>query len=212
MKLSYLKYSIIGLVLLGVVSIIHSCKKESKAQPATISDPAIIRAKAWYEATYPITPDNNQQVTQNVNSSKKDWSGILSPYWDKGVSFTSKGLDIVELPAMKKGDLAFSTQTADLDKFNFGNSNSVTSLLVVKQEGTYGIYAMTIMADPTYLQGNHAKLKNNTYRKRDKDFTGMVFYHKLDGTFVNGWRYVNGKVTTGVYLHGTTEGTVTQVV
>ena len=54
---------------------------------------------------------------------------------------------------------------------------------------------MTILADSAYLKSDYGKIKNNTYRKREKDFTGSVLYHRLDGSFVNGWRYNNGVIT-----------------
>ena len=36
---------------------------------------------------------------------------------------------------------------------------------------------------------------DNTYLSKDKDFSGLVLFHRPEGDFVNGWRYTNGKVT-----------------
>ncbi|HTD98564.1 MAG TPA: hypothetical protein VK668_04735 [Mucilaginibacter sp.] len=203
MKQFYLKpltfRLIIVLMVMGLALIIHSCKKDNhNIQSETISDPTVMAAKQWYENSY-AGAKVNKLSTQSIGHESKDWNKIFSPYWDKSVAFVSKDMTIVEAQALKKGDMAFSTLTVDSNKFDFSHSNSITSLLIIKQQNTFGIYAMTIMADPSYLKGDYGKLKNNTYRNRDKDFTGAVFYHSLDGTFINGWQYVNGKVTTPLY-------------
>lgn len=165
----------------------------------TISvDTAFSDARQWYHNTYMLT-DTNSKTLQSIGTVKNDWSKVLTPYWDKGKAFKSKGLDFIELPALKKGDFAIAEQPVATGKFDFTKSNSITSLLIIKQNGIYGIYTMTILADSAYLKGNYASLNINTYRNRAKDFNGMVLYHKLDGAYVNGWRYVNGKVTTALY-------------
>lgn len=33
------------------------------------------------------------------------------------------------------------------------------------------------------------------YIHRNKHFVGRIIYHNLDGQFVNGWAYKNGKIT-----------------
>ena len=47
---------------------------------------------------------------------------------------------------------------------------------------------------------------------KDKNFSGRVFYHRMDGSFVNGWRFQNGMVTGIITLAppGTPAGPVTQ--
>jgi hypothetical protein len=97
----------------------------------------------------------------------------------------------IEIPALKKGDMAMSFSNPDPKKFDFSKSGTLTSLLIVN----YKMYAMTILADSEYLKGNYNKLKDNTYQKMEKDFSGSVFFSLMDGTFVNGWRYQNGTIT-----------------
>lgn len=53
---------------------------------------------------------------------------------------------------------------------------------------------MTIIADSTYLKGNLSKLANNTYRKHDADFSGVVMYFTPKGAFVSSFGYYNGKL------------------
>lgn len=207
------------MLLLGAALIIHSCKKESKLTQAdsNITDPDVLAAQAWYNTNYPALGGANSTVLYSTNGANtkpatqsnptqqaaSDWSKVLSPYWTKAAAFTSKkGLNIVEAPALNKSDMAFARSLPpDLAKYNFGQSGSLTSMLIIKQGKQYAAYAMTIMGDSSYLKGDYSKLSNNTYRHRDKDFTGWVLYHQLNGTFVNGWRYINGQVTSAVYYH-----------
>lgn len=52
-----------------------------------------------------------------------------------------------------------------------------------------------MIADKAYLEKNKFRLWQNSYLKKDKDFSGLVLYQSLEGKFVNGWRFTNGEVT-----------------
>jgi hypothetical protein len=206
--------------LIFTAIIIHSCKKDNKnqLQDADITDPNVLVAQAWYNTSYPASAaasTGTAQATQSTGAQQAsaDWSKIISPYWSKATAFTSKkGLNIVEAPALKKGDMAFArNMPANLSKYDFSQSGSLTSMLILKQGKQHAAYAMTILGDSSYIKGDYSKLANNTYRKKDKDFTGWVLYHQLNGTFVNGWRYVNGKVTAAAHYNPGT-ATSTQAV
>ena len=206
--------------LIFTAIIIHSCKKDNKnqLQEADITDPNVLAAQTWYNTSYPASATTSTTTTQATQSTgaqqaSTDWSKIISPYWSKAAAFTSKkGLNIVEAPALKKGDMAFArNMPANLSKYDFSQSGSLTSMLILKQGNQYAAYAMTIMGDSSYIKGDYTKLANNTYRKKDKDFTGWVLYHQLNGAFVNGWRYVNGKVTAAAHYNPGT-ATSTQAV
>ena len=53
-----------------------------------------------------------------------------------------------------------------------------------------------------YFQGlqKNFELWDNDYTGKDDDFSGLVLYHELDGSFANGWRYTNGELTHKVRL------------
>jgi hypothetical protein len=124
-----------------------------------------------------------------------DWSKKFLPKWEKANTFTKDGITYIELPAIKIGDMAvLFSRPADTVNFDFSKSGTLTSLLIVKGQKNYNMYAMTILADTSYLKGDYSKLANNTYQKMDKDFTGSVFFNQMDGTVVNGWRYKNGTI------------------
>ena len=192
---------IIVFIILMAAFIIHSCKKDNTAKNQAVSSEVMVSlAKQWYNAKYPATTGNSKLATQSLGrGSTQDWSKTFSPYWDKANTFLIDSLTFIELPALKKGNMAMSLNpNIDPNKFNFNTSGSLTSLIIVNKSGVFYIYAMTILADSSYLKGNYNKVSNNTYRHRDADFTGVVYYNRLDGSFVNGWRYTNGAITAAI--------------
>ena len=51
-----------------------------------------------------------------------------------------------------------------------------------------------MMGEPDYLEKKKFSFWGNTYLKKDKDFSGMIFYHTVNGEFVNGWQMENSQV------------------
>jgi len=218
MNLPYLKSlkfrSLVCFIFLSMVFIIHSCKKEKpSSKTPTVTDSQMISlARQWYDAKYPAV-NNGKLTTHSTGTGAQDWTKAFSPYWAKANTFIIDSLTFIELPALKKGDMAMSLRSGiDPKSFNFSKSGSLTSLIIVNKNGTFYLYAMTILADSTYLKGDYDKVKRNTYRNRDADFTGEVFYNRMDGSLVNGWKYTNGLITGAISpaAPGSTPGQVTQ--
>src|SRR6185503_484789 len=201
---------IVCFFLLCAAFIINSCRKDNtaKQQPDILNTGMVNMAKKWYTATY---PEKSGTVVTQSTGGNQDWTRMFSPYWDKASTFGLDTLTFIELPALKKGNMAMSMKPGiDPKSFNFNNSGSLTSIIIVNKHGNFYVYAMTILADSSYLKGNYGKVPNNTYRHRDKDFTGYVFYNRLNGEFVNGWRYTNG-VITGVINQAPVNNTGIQI-
>jgi len=199
----YLKPSpaklVIALILFVAIVVVHSCKKDRAGQARTVTpdNPVITQAQRWYDSVYTKQlSKTGKQTTQSVGQSVHDWSQKFKPYWAKANVFMQSGMTFIELPAIKSGDMAVSfSKLKDSTHIDFGRSGTMTNLLIVKQGANFGMYAMTILADSSYLQGDYTKVANNSYAKMDSTFTGAVFFHRMDGSFVNGWRYQNGQVT-----------------
>lgn len=112
-----------------------------------------------------------------------------------------------ELPVAKtEGDLAFSRKNIGNAMFDFTKSYSRSSIILRKSKNGYSAYLMTILADSTYLNGDLTKLNKNTYLKKDEHFSGLVFFHTLNGKFNNGWRYNDGKITGTISQNQGTAG------
>jgi hypothetical protein len=54
---------------------------------------------------------------------------------------------------------------------------------------------MTIIPSVWYSKYFESRIHTNTYFHRDYYFVGLIVYHDLDGNFVNGWKYEQGRIT-----------------
>lgn len=204
LKPNLLNLSILCLLSLAI-TIIYSCRKdhtENTRPTAVMTDPLVSLAKKWYDSTYVnINNSNTKQATQSDKKYLHDWSKKFAPYWSKAKIFTEDGTTFIELPAVKNGDMALLfDHLKDTVNYDFSRSGTMTDLLIIKQQGSFAMYAMTIQADSSYLNGNYSRVYNNSYQKMDTNFTGAVLFHQMDGTFVNGWRYSKGRLTRQLSL------------
>lgn len=173
---------------------INSCKKDSHTgQQTDIIDPAVARAKSWYESTYPI---NITKLSTQATTSGIDFSQHIKPDWNHADTYTRFDDNVIEMPldaiASAKMGMSLKSEAGD----HVYNSNySRSSFLLIKQMDKYNAYIMTIIADPVYLKNDLNKLDHNKYNKRDTDFSGVVLYSTPKGKFVNGWTYSNGVIT-----------------
>ncbi|NHA02228.1 hypothetical protein G7092_00395 [Mucilaginibacter sp. HC2] len=169
--------------------IINSCKKDSHTdQQNTVSDPVIAQAKSWYETTYPA--GNGKLGTQSTTTSF-DFSQTIKPDWQHTDTYTKLAKDVIEMPI----DPAQSVNSVLTDPTNhksFNNkANSRSSFLLLKDSTGYKAYIMILIGDPAY---DASKLARNTYRKHDTDFSGLVLYFTPQGKYLNGYKYLNGRL------------------
>jgi hypothetical protein len=211
-----LTFRLIAVLLVITAALVtHSCKKdrpEVKPPLITITNPMVSQAKQWYDSVY-TSVSNTKQTTQSTGKAKHDLSKKFLPNWAKANTFTKDGITYIEIPAIKNGDMAISfTKPKDTVNFDFSRSGSLTDLVIVKGQNNFNMYVMTILADTSYLKGDYSKLAKNTYQKLDTNFTGAVFFNKMDGTFVNGWRYRDGVIIRSLSPYTGTSGQTIQSV
>ena len=54
-------------------------------------------------------------------------------------------------------------------------------------------FIMVFVGSYDYLTRSR-NMGRNSYLYREPDYDGMVLYYAINGTFINGWRYSNGKL------------------
>jgi hypothetical protein len=190
------------LLSIGLVGYVL-CKigKSKKGSSVALTDAEINEAKIWYQSTYQAATDP-KLPKQNIEKYAGDWSRKFKPDWQEAQMFNECGTTIIEIPAIKNGEMTLSFSRPGTPELDFNKSGTKTSLLIVKRKMDYHLYAMTIVASAAHLRANHGRLGNNTYQKKDKNFEGAVFFNKMDGTFLNGWCYQNGEATRQLYPSG----------
>jgi hypothetical protein len=189
---------LILLLIMLVGYLISKIKKPKKGSRLAANDAVIREAKLWYDRTYRAAGDAklSKQLTEKYAN---DWNKKFRPDWLEAQGFYECESLIIEIPALKNGEMILSFSRPDSPDVDFNKPGTVTSLLIVKRKTDFNLYAMTIVASAAHLKANHGRLGNNTYQKKDENFEGAVFFNKMDGTFVNGWLYQNGKATRQLY-------------
>lgn len=168
-----------------------SCTRELIDIPQS-SSLTVEQAKAWFEERK-VTP------ISMLKSSKTGKTKDCNPDWGKAFAENNKDYEAVETPLTSQTGFTLSTE----ENMELGKKNNepgfLTSLshMVIHRNRKTGIkecFIMTIIGDTGYLKTKNFQLSNNSYLRKDKDFSGYVLFHNLDGTFENGWRYKKGKV------------------
>ena len=59
-------------------------------------------------------------------------------------------------------------------------------------------FYMTVVPTADFVEKYNKRIRSVTYLKRDKDLSAYILYHELDGTFINGWEYKQGKITNKI--------------
>ena len=193
------------LLLIGITGYLIGYLRYRNVKPKNewpvTGDSIIRKAKDWYDKTYPGVKDSNLSG-QNIEKLYTDWNQKFKPNWLKAQLFNEAGVTMIEIPVLKNFEMTMYFFRDGTTEYDFNKSGTITSLLIAGRQGDFSVYAMTIIASPSYLSANPGELRNNTYQKKDKDFEGVVFFNKMDGTFVNGWHFQNGKVTGQLYQLG----------
>lgn len=180
--------------IIFVTLTIFACKKEmtSNSDSGVIKPGDLSQARVWYQTNYPKLSKPNKSHTTSNGSAPNDYSQIIQPNWDKVNQYDRLDNVVLEIPAdSAKLLIGVNSNSANTYK----PTNGKSSFLLLNNGSAYSAYIMTVIADPNYLNGDLKKLDNNTYRKHDKDFSGVVLYSTPKGEFVSAWIYKNGAIT-----------------
>lgn len=176
-------------LLLLLAGIVFACVYEDDS--SNFEEGSLIEeAQRWYEEQR-TEPIDAQLVKESPNVS-------IEPEW-KYPWVKQKGeYATVEVPILSDRSFSF-IDPESMKKYEETKDkrykSSGTHLVFRKNLRTNAIdgFIMTISPSLNYLEANDFNpFRKNTYLYRDKDFDGFIFYHDLNGNFVNGWKYVDG--------------------
>ena len=190
MKKNQFKVFLTAVFLAGIV---FSCKDESLQikTPDTASD--IANAKTWYETNIP------QVISFKAGNVNPSFINI-KPNWDEARVNQNDKYKTVESVISSQGQFSFVTPecTRKFHETNDPNYKQSLTRIVIQTDKITNKkigFLMTIIPSLKYLEDTKFKPFKNTYLKRDENFGGYIVYHNLNGQFVNGWKYLNGKIT-----------------
>jgi len=191
----FLVYVIFDNYLCHIFIVGYACERELSESSENEKEKAqaIDQAKAWYEAN---RGSNNDVTLRSGNGNKL----TLRPKWSLSSSGQNATYDVVETAITADHVFCFMDE-ARKEKYKETQDEryllSKTTLVIRKNKETGETegFLMTLIPDLSYLESTYFEpFKKNNYLKRDKKFSGHVFYHDMEGRFVNGWRYEGGKV------------------
>lgn len=171
-------------------SLHHVKKSKNKNEELTIS-----AAQQWYEANF-------APVVTTRSSSNDSTNRMMKPYWEKAKESNRNRYEVVELPIRTKGGhLILDAETAQKCKSGeFSKFIRNTAKIVIErdtQTGRTRSFVMIFVGSYNYLKKTRSMGKN-TYLYRQPDFDGSVLFFEINGTFVNGWQYENGKIVATI--------------
>jgi uncharacterized membrane protein YgcG len=189
------KKSIALLACIAIIAGVSTCSRDDPDDGSEISpssyDRKVRAAKQWYEDNYPST--------FSIKNSEGDVYPLMRPNWDDAFKKSDKWEETVETGLFVRGWVSFAMPENKLKAEETGDERygwSFTRLIIktAKRTKQTDAFLMTVMPSVEYLERtNFEPYREMAYIGRDKHFSGCVIYHNMDGIFVNGWVYENGK-------------------
>lgn len=164
--------------------------KRSKHQNEELT---ISAAKQWFESNFkPVVATRAADGYERLNK----------PYWDKAKEANRRRYEVVETPVLTRGThIVIDSETAthwqpDM-KSDFIRNTTRMVVLRDTKTGKTRSFIMTFVGTYDYLKKTRT-IGKNSYLYREPDFSGAVLFHDLDGAFINGWRYSDGKIVASL--------------
>ncbi|MFV0419498.1 MAG: hypothetical protein ACK5KT_12300 [Dysgonomonas sp.] len=191
--------------------IIYACTSEQdyiindrntqQAEPLTTAD-----AQAWYEQNFGIIP--------HLKSGGDEEPPVLMPDWNLSHLYQDSLWYAVESPLNAPEHAGVNLMTMDVSQYveaqgDKSLARQVLRLIVLrnKEDGTTYSFMMAVIPDLDYMLEKGESIEENKYLNRESDLSGLVYFYTVDGQFVNGWMYEDGKIIGGTHFEDNAGGT-----
>lgn len=198
MKSTIFKIMLICLpFLLG--GIVISCQDDLNDSVKTEEQKALTseveKAKKIFENRSPDFPTIQSRTADGVEKGI-----VFEPVWDE--AFTTNhddGSVTVETHVRLSQPFHMLPQSSKEAYEQTGDERYLRHLsravvLMPNNDRTSYAFLMTIVGSKEYMETHDFQLWDVSYGKIPEDFSGMLFYHSLNGDFVNGWYVSEGRI------------------
>jgi hypothetical protein len=192
-RFRFMKWAILVVALF--FGIVLACQEDFEPfvrnETSTQDDASVLEAKNWY--------DTNIGNAVHLRSDNQTVVSAIKPAWEYNYTYSDRKYKTVELLLFAENRFKFieSDCAAKYEETQDSKyKQSITRLVIRTNRKTKEKdgFLMTISPDLKYLEKTDFNpFEKNHYLKRDSKFSGYIFYHDMNGNFVNGWRYWNGK-------------------
>ena len=156
-------------------------KSDSSKSPFSFS---LTEAKRWFT-------DNIRNTTAPQNSEVNELFSNAIPDWSKATNTQDKDWYVIELPIRFNKSIGFDVHA--VGNVESKPSNKKTSLVILKHKKNGNLRSVLMHLAST----SETNLQKINYANKE-NFNGTVLYTTLNGMFLNGWVYENGKVKAAI--------------
>ena len=172
----------------------YSCRMEldNSVLENTEKQTTIENVRAWYDAHKP-----ENIILRSFDGARQVQ---IQAYWSNAFTTKYDSLKVVETDIMSKGRIMFfdSACVAKYDETQDPKYEQCYTRMVFRinlnTKDTVG-FLMTVVPNLDWLEKSNFKpFIEVTYLFRSHQFGGLILFHNIDGSFSNGWRYVDGRI------------------
>lgn len=156
-------------------------------------------AESWYNEIFGMAPRLKSATEGSTDEA------LFEPEWNLAELFTDTLWYAVESPMdfYEGGITIMTNEVSNYADENGGKSitKQVLKLIVLRNKETGDTYSflMAVIPGLDYMLRKGDAIDENKYLLRDSDFDGYVFFYAVNGEFVNGWVYKDGKIIGGTH-------------
>lgn len=184
------------LILPILLCLIYACQEELSTilfHEKGKQNQDIRKAKAIFEA---LSPDFPCLQARSANAATK--SVIIEPVWEGAFVDENEEYQTVESNITLSKPFYMMDKSAydaykQTNNPRYMNYLSRAVVLTHKKTGVTDAFIMTIIGSKKYLEEHDFQLWDVSYCNIPDDFSGMILYYSLNGTFVNGWQVKENK-------------------
>lgn len=187
-------YYLLSLFLL-MLGAFYACRQDEGLDEETDGDEymeALSAAQVFY--------DGFVRHSLSMRSAVGEEGMPVKPVWESSFMQTKGKMTAVEVALCPEFGFNYILPECVTKYQATGDKRYRTSctrfvFLTDDESGYTQMFLMTIVPRASYMESTRFRpFRKMAYLKRDKDFSGLIFFHHADGTFANGWVYDEGKI------------------
>lgn len=189
-KVYYLLY-----LFLFVLGLLYACRQDEGLSEKTDGEE--------YKSALSTAQDFYGEFVQHslrMRATSEEEGMLVKPVWESSFMQTKGKFTAVEIALCPEFGFNYilpeciaKYQVTGNKRYRISSTRFV--FLTDNESGYTQMFLMTIVPRASYLESTQFRpFRKMAYLKRDKEFSGLIFFHHANGTFANGWAYEEGKI------------------
>lgn len=182
-------------LFLFVLGVLYACRQDEGLSEETDGEEyteALSAAQEFYNGFV--------QRSLSMRATAGEDGMLVKPVWKSSFMQTKGSFTAVEVALCPEFSFNYILPECIAKYQATGDKRYRTSctrfvFLTDNESGFTQMFLMTIVPRASYMESTQFRpFRKMAYLKRDKEFSGIIFFHHANGTFANGWVYDEGKV------------------